>query len=696
LGFAILAVSVSAGLPAGAQEESSTATSGKRLLEEVLVTAQRREQRLLDVPVAVSAIAAKDIENRNITSLDEMQAAVPALRMVDIGPGSQRIQLRGISQYTGLPTVGNYIDEFSIVNFGAAGVPEVQLLDMQRVEVLRGPQPVLYGESSMGGTIRYITADPDIEGGLSGSLFGEASNVDGGEWGHRVEGVVNVPVSSTMALRLSAAQREVGGWIDGPAGEDINGREINTLRGKLLFAPTDRLEVTVMGLYNESEQEGISYSIDGRVTDQQFLQPSEQEYTMGTVEIAYEFDSFRFLSVTGMIDMDNIASRETSAFYNTLLGAPLFTKVTDDSAGNTQRWSQEFRLTSTSDGPFRWLGGISYTDGETEGRASTTTEPFLFPGFDLISDQEFSSEIWAAFADFEYDVNDWLTLQAGGRYFEDDRSVFTVNDLPGIGVSSQGGEGTFDTFNPRFGITLKTGDSGIVYASAAKGFRSGGFNTAPGAPDPEFAEEVLWTYELGTKQSLFDGLLFVEFAVYQQQYEDIQSTNVTATGQTAVFNAGEASGPGADLVLQLAPTDDLSFSFAGGWNDVTFDKVGLDKLEGDPLDLVPELNWSLAADWTPTLGNGMQLIAHVDVNYTDQAAIILRQIGALGFETVSPNEERTLVNARVGLLRKGLEGYVAVSNIGDTRREVNPDFGAFVEPIFTQPRTIAVGLRKQF
>ena len=310
-------------------------------------------------------------------------------------------------------------------------------------------------------------------------------------------------------------------------------------------------------------------------------------------------------------------------------------------------------------------------------------------------------EVWAGFGNLSYDLTNWLTIEAGGRYFSDARDQTSMQTNfnagpPGVPGPLLGGQATFDTFNPRVGLTAKTGDSGIVYINAARGFRSGGFNLAPGAPNPSFNPESLWTYEAGAKQSLFNGKLFAEVAFYYQDYNNIQSTNVTPLGQTAVFNSGKASGPGLDFILQATPTDDLALSASLGWSHIRFDTTSVDKLEGDPLDLVPDLNFSLAFDYTPKISDQFQLIAHADLNYTSDAEIILRQIGALGFDTITPNESRTLINLRLGLARDNLEGFVYANNIGNQLREVNPDFGAFVEPIFTQPRTIGLGARVSF
>lgn len=697
-----IAVGMAGPLWAQAQPDR-TAASAEQDAGTIIVTSQLRQQTLKDVPVAVSAITAADIQRRNVSSLDDLQAAVPSLRLVDIGPGSQRIQLRGVSQYLGLPTVGNYIDEFSINNFAASGTPEVPLLDLERVEVLRGPQPALYGEGSMGGTIRYITANPKLDA-FGGNALGELSSVKDGELGYRLEGMVNVPlISDKLALRVSAGRREVGGWIDGPLGDDVNDRQITTVRGKLLWEPVDQLRVSVMGMWNESKQDSIAFTLDGTTTAQTLITPQRQTFKLGVAEISYDFGPVTLLSVTGLMSLDQSNLRDTAAFINTLLatfGIPVrFTRIENLSEGGYDRWSQELRLTSNSEGRLRYVVGLTYSEGDSDGSTLVTNTPAPFPFFsdDLLAEGTFKSEVFAAYGNVDFDMTDWMTFNVGGRYFRDKRNVTALNTVLNGGVSTPGapqeGSATFETFNPRLGITFKPNDRGIVYLNAARGFRSGGFNTAVGAVNPTFDPESLWTYEIGAKQSFLDGALFVDAAFYYQDYRDIQSTNVTIIGGTEVFNAGKASGPGFDLIVQAVPTPDLSFGMTFGYNRVRFDTTSVDKREGDPLDLVPDFNLSTSVDWTPAITDTLELRAHGDLNYISSGAIILRQIGALGFQTVTPTEDRAIANLRLGVGNDRFEGYVFMNNVFNELRIVNPAFGAFVEPIYTQPRTIGIGIR---
>jgi len=688
-------------LPAYAQQGVEARVTA---LDEVVVTAQRRAQKISEIPVAVSALTSEDFSRRSASSLDDLQATVPSLRLVDIGAGSQRIQLRGISQYSGRATVGNYVDEVSIMNLSSAGVAEVQLVDLDRVEVLRGPQPSLYGENSMGGTIRYITADPKLDA-FAGSVGAEYGVIAGGESGYRLEGMLNAPLSEGVAgLRLAAQQRDVGGWVDSPSGKDYNGRRITTVRGKLLAKPSDRLTVSLLGLYNDSKQDSVGFSLDGRKTAQRALTPSEQKYNLGALQVAYDFGPATLLSVTGYLDQDVDQVYDLGPFYNTLFGAPLFTQIATANGANYKRFSQELRLTSRSDQRLRYIVGVGYGDGKQSQLQTTTYLPSPFPAFGIFNDSTVSkatSETTVIFGNLEFDLGGRLTAEAGGRYFEETlKQSSTTTNLnaggPGVNTSSTlGGKGKFDTFNPRVALTAKFDDA-ILYASAARGFRSGGTNTAPGSPNPTYGPESLWTYEVGTKASFLDKRLYMEAAVYFQDYKDVQSLNVTPLGRTAVFNSGKADGYGYDLSVALQATDDLRFTATYGHNDVTFTTTSVDKAKGDPLDLVPRQNGSLAVDWTPTLSSGLDLLVHVDMNYTDKGAIILRQIAALGFPPVTPTDSRTLLNARIGADIGDFEVYAYGTNLTNELKKVNPAFGGFPEPVFTQPRTLGLGLKFDF
>ncbi len=699
-------------IPTAVQAQDTPVVS--TILAEIVVTAQRREQRLIEVTSSVSAFTGDDIQSRGIGDLSALQASIPGLRMVDIGPGQQRIQLRGVSQYQGLPTVGNYLDEFSLNNRSAQGVPEIRLLDIERVEVLRGPQPVLYGEGSMGGTIRYITKNPDLSS-VSAVALAELNTVKGGEAGWRAEGIVNMPLAEDkVGLRIAATRDEDGGWIDGPLGRNANDRTTTTIRGKLLFTPSEALTISLLGLYNESEQDIKSYSFNGRDTLQINPSPSRQKYKLGNIEIGYDLGPVTLLSVTGYLNQDSRSVDDSTSFYQTLFGGPLLEDALTDAIGEMDKWSQEFRLTSNGDGPLQYLLGLSYTHSKTDG-VTYGTGVSLIPGlpagslgleFDLASKTK--SKIWAFFGNVSYKLNDSLTFEAGGRYFRDkvvagDASIFYDLGGPGVDIITPltYKDASFESFNPRASLSLDTGSSGIVYISAAKGYRSGGFNgAAAGLPgvSPTIEPEKLWTYEIGSKQSLFDNKVYLEVSAYYNDYTNIQLNQFVPAmpGRAFVQNGGKASGPGVDFILQAALQDDLRLSLTAGWNRLRFDTDSADKLKGDPADLVPDWNLSASFDYEPRLTDSTTLIVHADIGYVDKAQIILRSLTGSGLNAVAPSNSRTTANVRLGARYENFETYIYANNLFNTLKIVNPAFGAFFEPIYTQPRTIGIGAKAAF
>ncbi|MCA3254071.1 MAG: TonB-dependent receptor [Alphaproteobacteria bacterium] len=703
LAASCLAAPVLAQQPGAAAVE--TAAADDLAPAEIVVTAQRREQRLVDVPISVSAFTGKDIENRGVATLSELQAAIPSLRIVDIGPGSQRIQLRGISQYLGLPTVGNYLDEFSVNNEGAAGSAEIRLLDLERVEVLRGPQPALYGEGSMGGTIRYVTAQPELDA-VFGSVRGELSSVSDGDVGFRTEGVVNLPVATdSAAIRIAAAHEQLPGFADASFGKDINDGTVTTIRGKALVKPQGGpLTVSLLGLWHRADQDAKSYSLANRTTGQVVPSPTRQRYGLGNLVVSYDFGGATLLSSTGYLDQTGRTVDDSSRFYNQLFGAPLLRTALTDSRGTFKRFAQELRLASNGSGPLSYLLGGSYSNARTTGNVAGTGEgltpvPPSALGVVFTQTSASRSKVLALFGSVNYDVASNLTIGLGGRYFRDRRSTNSVFALTGFGTppSVSRGAATFTSFNPRVDITLKTSEDGILYANAAKGFRSGGFNQVidPTTP-PTFGPERLWSYEVGTKQGLLDNRLLLEAAIYYNDYKGIQAT-VIQSGVTVAGtrNAGKANGWGADFTLQARPQTDLSFSATLGWNDVAYKTLSPDRRPGDALDMVPRWTWSLAADYTPQISDGAKLILHADAGYTRKASITLRNLPP-SLAPVNFTDSRVLVNARAGVAFGALEVYAFANNLFDEAKIVNPAFAAFFEPIRTRPRTVGLGFKGQF
>lgn len=681
-----------AALVAPLEASAQTATEGTASqLEDIIVTARKREERLIDIPIPISAFTGEDLERRGVTNLTDLQTSVPGLRVIEVGVGGQRIQLRGVSQFLGQPTVGLYIDELSVNGIGAAAGIDVRLIDMERVEVLRGPQPTLYGEGSMGGTIRYVTGSPDLTQ-FSGRVLAEVGSVSDGGTATRFDGIVNIPVvTDKIGLRLVASRSEDGGWINALGREDVNETEVTTLRGKLLAKLSDQFTASLLIQHEEADQGNLGFSGRGRVSTTRLQTGATDEYTLGNLVMSYDFGPVTLLSTTGFLDREGSATFDfTGAFapFFPLFGLPANSIVRSDSFGPFESRTQEFRLSSNGSSRLQYTLGALYTDAEATGTQNIVSTP-AFP-FGSTT-QTNGSESWAVFGNIAYDLTDRLQIDIGGRYFEDERSQDQAG--PG-GVIVQ--TGTFTTFNPRVSLKYEISDTGMIYVDAAKGFRSGGFNVASALFPLTFGPETLWSYEVGTKQQFFDRRVQIEAAIYYNDYKDVQAVFPIRDGAglqvaTATLNQGAASGPGVDFSALFQATEALSFSATVGYNKIESDVDSQNRFKGDPLDLVPEWTSSFAVDYDREVATGVMMSVHADYGYTDSASIILRNFAPTAF-----SESRGIFNARLTLTFDRFEAYLFASNLTDEDKIQQPAFGGFPEPINTRPRVIGIGLRADF
>ncbi len=694
-------------LPSIGYSLPTLAQDTRKALEEVLVTAQKREQRVFDVPFSVSAMSGKEIAERGISNLMDAQYAISSLTLSETAPGQQRAQLRGTGTAggaTGLATVGFYLDEVPLVaGVGGAG-PDVRLLDMARVEVLRGPQPTLYGESSMGGTVRYITADPALDE-FSGQVGGSYGTIADGSESYRVDGMLNIPlIENELGVRVAAAEEQVGGWIDlqNTGEEDVNEASFTTLRVKALWTPTDRLTLSLMGMTQEQSQDYQNFGDkDTRSTATGFPTLNDQDYDLGNLIASYDFDSFTVFGTVGYLKREGNTAFDLTDFGVPFFEAPppagfglppgLITSVglTQDSVNET--WSQEYRISSTWDRALNYTVGFYQRSVEIESGGMTVTAPVSIQdllGFDPFaagpSSQE--SDAYAVFGDVRYTFNDAWELTVGVRYYEDERKLNAA-------LAPQR-EATFDTVNPSVNLAWTPTDDSKYYFNAGKGFRSGGFNNLiPGFDIPEsFDPEEFYSYEIGTKQEWLEGMLSFEAAAFYNQWDDIQAPS-PAGAVPFYTNAGAASGPGVDLSLSAMLSEEFSLSATYGWTDMEYDENSGDRQKGDPLDLVTKQTFSTSLAWARTLDSGLDLSARLDYQYTDGFSLTLR---SPPFNQQESADERNLVNLRLGGAYQHYALYVFANNLLDDDGTIYPIIGSNVEPVLSMPRTIGVEMRLSF
>ncbi len=289
------------------------------------------------------------------------------------------MQIGGVSDTLGTPTVGEYLDEIPITGLFQQNSIDVKMLDIARVEVLRGPQGTLYGEGAMGGAIHFITNAPNLTT-YSGMIEGELNQITGGGAGYKVNGMVNLPIiPDKLGLRLVAGEERDGGWIESTlTGQtNINTTQATTLRGTLLAQPTDRLEVSLTALHQQEDSANNPYAIDGK-SDAAVATPDHNLYNLVNGVIRYDFGPVKLVESAGYIDLHSVITDDLSYAFVPLLdavfGLPVGFITQTPLVGDVQSrvFSDEFRLSSSGEGRFNWTAGAYYRRFTGSGTSTVT------------------------------------------------------------------------------------------------------------------------------------------------------------------------------------------------------------------------------------------------------------------------------------------------------------------------------------
>ncbi len=582
--FASAGFAVVAGTPALAQQGASDGASDRDV---IIVTAQKREQQLLDVPLSVQALAGEELEQNGVQELNDLIRFIPGATQVSrTSPGFETISIRGISSgTTGDATVGYYVDDvaFGVPNLQLA--PPSRLFDLQRAEVLRGPQGTLYGQGAMGGMIKLVTGKPDFDDVIVRTQA-EASSTEGGEANYGVDAVFNAPIAAGRAgLRVTGGYEQVGGFADIPAGaagagsprvDDVNDITSWNVRGKFGVALSDTadLELSVWRVENEQDcRNTITVLEPPQLTDTGPLnRPNyiNSNMTMYSALLNVDTPIGQLTSATGYID------HELDFDASFLSGGIL----RNDSLFSTTSLTQEIRLAGNAGAAVDWLVGAYYSDSEI---TSDICLSLVLPcttafSININSLGTINTTAWALFGDATVNLSDRFALAFGARYFEDERTSAGRNRTSG---ALTGGGDTFETFNPRVSLSYKAGDDHLLYFTYAKGFRSGAIQTpsqvAAAAANgigtsTGIAPDTVWSRELGAKGRLFSDKLTYDLAIYDIDWTDMQ-LQFTVFGVAVLANGGEAHSRGIDLGLIWEPVEGLQLQIVGNRNEAEFDKV---------------------------------------------------------------------------------------------------------------------------
>jgi len=644
------------------------------VLQEIVVTATRQPVQLSKVPVSVAAYTEKTLTDLNVQNIDDLSRVTPGITFnrTAFGNGDQSmIAIRGISSGVGAATTGVYIDDTPIqvrnVGFTATN-PYPAVFDLNRVEVLRGPQGTLFGAGAEGGTIRFITPTPSL---TDYSVYGRAefSGIqDGGQNSEAGLAVGGPIVEDKLGFRLSGYYRQDGGYVDrinyftGAVDQpDSNFKDTYVVHGSLLWEPIPNLAITP-SLYfqnthlNDASAYWEDFSSNGHYQNAALgPQPASDQFYLPSLKIEWGGDLVHIISNTSYLSRNNHGVNDYTTAENANVGcaiAPICsnyplpgeTEATGTYANLQTAYTQEIRLQSpTSDGRFNWVAGVFYqhealantaivrdpnlniiaTYGYGVPTNAATILPLL-PGNILTDNVETDTDQqYAVFGQVDYALTSKLKVTAGLRVSRTNYNYVGTTAGPFARAPTAGNE-TETPATPHFGISYQADAHDLFYFSAAEGFRPGGGNqplsrlcasslasfgltTTP----PTYASDNVWSYELGAKNQFFDGRVQTEASAYHITWQNIQTQIDLTCGSTINMNLGQAVSNGFDLSGRYRVNNALTVSWSAGYDDAHYTKTVQTGLQpsGAPALAIRAGDPLGQTPWTVTFGGDYRFTA---------------------------------------------------------------------------------------
>ncbi|MBX7482939.1 TonB-dependent receptor [Qipengyuania qiaonensis] len=643
----------------------------------IIVTARKSNESIQSVPISVTAITGEELRSQGANEIQDVVRNVPGLALSRAERGLARYSIRGLSTNVSAPTVAIFLDDISLVTISTtfSGGFDPVFFDMQRLEVLKGPQGTLYGGSAMGGAIKYASNTPDMNRFSVDAAVG-AAVVSEGSPDYNGEVVVNAPIiEGSLAFRGGFFYRRDGGYIDAVPGdvqistrsstpfpeytplrldalstrreENINYSDTYALRGSIEWQPSADWSIRPQVFYQESKLQDSSLYFLGRPDFESSFripQPNVEQTSVFSLNIEKDLGGVTLTSLTSQFDRGFDYKRDYSFILANIFQFLYPLTGINVSETDTSTFSQELRLASDNSpsAPFRWVVGAYYQD-QVDELFQAVDQPgsgaiFGVPSDRLyLGDTKASLKQYALFGEASYRLFDRLELTAGVRLFKDRQRLDAVYDglIAGPITVVDGRTSEEDGINPKFGLSYEVTGDNLLFASAARGYRPGGPNRYVVSPDAcgddlaaigltqipdSFQSDSVWTYEVGTKNLFADGRLTVNAAAFLTKWKDTQQLVGLPCGFGFTANLGSAEVKGFEFEARVEPIDGLEI---GGNAAYTKSEV-LESLEGiveagDPLPNVPTWMASAYAGYSTTFGNGWNVNLRGEYQYQGRA-----------------------------------------------------------------------------
>lgn len=731
------------------------------VVEEVLVTAQRRVQNIMEVPLSVASYSPEQLEQQGIRDIGDVARLTPSLRFSKTagvsGNNGSDIAIRNIASDVGSATTAIYIDDtpIQIRNIGYFGGNTYPLVfDLERIEVLRGPQGTLYGAGAEGGAVRFLTPTPDFDG-ASLQARTEAASITNGGTTYETGIAGGTPLGDTVAVRGSVWYRHEGGYIDryDPTLTSLLEKDINesdSYSGKIALGwrPSESLTVTPSFYYQKVESGGRPqyWEAQSDVADADYVtgiynkEPSDDKFSLPALKIEYDLGALDLISNTSYFHRERFQALDYTTYLSTLRsGDPFGTYANKDPSNavaaqtlEQRNFVQEIRLQSVRpEQKLDWSTGLFYSrakqdflnlsqSGRTPGVLSSGYPQYLgrYNLYDAVGSVD---KQYAAFASLDYKATARLTATVGVRVSRDEFEFDETRDGP-----TNSGVRTFNTaqqkdtsVTPRVAASFRLDQDNMFYGSVSKGFRPGGAQapvdsnfcatdlaTLGLSQSPlDYESDSLWSYELGSKNRLFGGAVTLDTNVYHVKWKNIQqSIRLPTCSFSFISNLGEASGTGADVSIVVQPIDVLQLGASVGYNETEYDEEiagGNGVILKEEGDRIGGPKWTGSVFGLGELPLTASMSGYLRVDYSFQSSGIPQNPNTFGYDqglTTLPSTD--LLSTRMGLKFTSVDVSLFVNNLTNSNDALSRAHDSTASSLYYaqsyQPRTIGVTAQIRF
>lgn len=638
------------------------------VFEEIIVSARKRDERLQDVPVSITAFGGATLEQNGVKNVVDLYGTVPSLYFTSnvLSPGRdfQFLTIRGVGANSQLePSTGTFVDGIYMPSLGF----DVNFLSLERIEVLRGPQGTLFGRNTQGGALNIVTAKPARE-------FGGKVIVELDEFNSiKVASSIDVPVEDDkLYLNLATQFSYTDGFIDNTT-LNTNADDWRKFAGRLsaLFIPSDSVEVILRVDGSEgkghSAVPGVVSGCDCYTVGSEFQDDQKVVNWGGSLHITASFEDMDLTAITGYREMKNTMPFDFDS-------SDEFINNRHDLRTEQTILSQEIRLSSNGSGNFNWIAGLyGYDESLTSDRQYSLFDLDTFFD-DIINRQTVSTDRkgWAAFAQATLTVSDFIDLTGGLRYsWEKVENIsdvaFSVAPIAFVGAFLSEGEKTFKDVSPMGSVAFRWTDDTMTYVTVSKGFKGGGFDKAPGSSQVArpVGEETSINYEAGMKASFLEKRFILDASIYRVNIKDQQLQTIVLIDNvpfSAIANAGESHSQGFELSMKARPTTNLTIDANIGYTKTEFDSYidgsNIDRA-GESFPFVPEWTASIAAEYSTEISDSLELTLRGSYRYVDNYFI---GSGA-AFDPQFNIESYNIVDARLTLASENWDVTVFADNL---------------------------------